>query len=87
MNPLSTQKDVAELLNCSLATVSRMVRDQRIPFILLPTTGKKKKEVRFDMDIIERWVRLHSRQPHRTKNQIQNGNSNGNSANAYCATP
>ena len=38
---------------------------------------QEKKEVRFDMEIIERWLRSHTRQRRRQKNIIHIGEQNG----------
>ena len=63
VEPLVKEKDIAMLLNCSVATVNRMVKAGTIPYIALPTSGKKNKQVRFDMEHVERWLRRQSREP------------------------
>lgn len=60
MIKLLTSKQVSELLSISLATVSRMVRSNRLPFILIGS-GKKKKTVRFVETQLNAWCARRSR--------------------------
>jgi excisionase family DNA binding protein len=62
MKPLLTCSKVCELLEISPATLSRMIRKNQIPFILL-AQGKTKKSVRFSEADLERWLERRSRGP------------------------
>ena len=55
MLPLLTSKAVCKLLDISPATLSRMVRTNRIPYVLL-STGRRKLIVRFREAELEAWV-------------------------------
>ena len=60
MKPLLNSKAVCELLSVSPATLSRMVKSGRIPYVLLGT-GRLKKTVRFKEDELEAWVQRRTR--------------------------
>jgi excisionase family DNA binding protein len=58
--PLLNSKTVCELLDISAATLSRMVRMNRIPYVLLGT-GRRKLIVRFREAELEAWVERRTR--------------------------
>ena len=60
MKPLLNSKAVCELLGISAATLSRMLRTNRIPYVLLGT-GRHKLIVRFREVDLEAWVERRSR--------------------------
>ena len=60
MKALLNSRDVCQLLLISPATLSRMVRSNRIPYVLLGK-GKVKLAVRFREDELERWIARRSR--------------------------
>jgi excisionase family DNA binding protein len=60
MKPLLNSSQVCQLLLVSPATLSRMVRANRIPFVLLGS-GKTKLSVRFREEEIEAWLSRRSR--------------------------
>jgi excisionase family DNA binding protein len=62
MKPLLDSKAVCELLGVAPATLSRMVRSKKIPYVLLGT-GKKKLTVRFRQEVLEQWLDRRSRGP------------------------
>ena len=60
MLPLLNSKAVCELLDISAATLSRMVRTNRIPYVLLGT-GRRKLIVRFREAELEAWIERRTR--------------------------
>jgi len=62
MTPLLDSKAVCGLLRVSPATLSRLVRANKIPYVLLGT-GKTKLNVRFREEEIEAWIVRRSRGP------------------------
>jgi excisionase family DNA binding protein len=60
---LLTPKQVAEMFQLSLATLSRMAGAGQIPHIILKT-GRRKKVIRFRTEEVERWL---SARTHGTK--------------------
>jgi len=60
VTPLLTSRAVCELLNISAATLSRMIKTNRIPYILM-SSGKTKNSVRFSEAELERWIERRSR--------------------------
>ena len=71
MKPLLKPKEVCQLLGgISPATLSRMVKNQEIPYVLI-RAGRRKKRVGFDEDVLERWKQSRSRGPGRSNRRIQ----------------
>jgi excisionase family DNA binding protein len=68
---LLNSKAVCELLGISAATLSRMVRTNRIPYVLLGT-GRQKLMVRFREADLEAWVERRSRGA--SGRSVSNGN-------------
>jgi excisionase family DNA binding protein len=60
IKPLLNSTTVCQVLGISPATLSRMVRANRIPFVLIGT-GKKKINVRFREEELEAWLTRRSR--------------------------
>ena len=75
---LLRQREIAEMLDVSQATISRMASAGDIPHIIL-RTGRRKKVVRFRFEDIERWIqsRAHGgpegQRPKRKAGRIGNG--------------
>ena len=75
---LLKQKDVAEMLQISLSTLSRMCASNQIPHIVLKS-GPRKKVVRFKTVDVEKWLasRTHggpeSQRPRRKGGRFGNG--------------
>ena len=55
MDKLQTAKEISALLKISEATVLRMAYSGDLPYIPL-RTGKRKKLIRFDPVIVQRWL-------------------------------
>jgi len=55
MDKLQTPKEISALLRISESTVLRMAYSGDLPYIPL-RTGKRKKIVRFDPVIVQRWL-------------------------------
>jgi len=62
IKPLLTAEQVAILLSVSRPTLSRWVRSNKIPYVLLGS-GPKKLNVRFREEEIEAWIKRRSRGP------------------------
>jgi excisionase family DNA binding protein len=62
MKPLLTNAQVCELLKISPATLTRWIRANKIPYVLLGT-GPTKLNVRFREDELEAWITRRSRGP------------------------
>jgi excisionase family DNA binding protein len=60
MKPKMTPKQIAVILQLSLATVSRMTASGLLPAILV-SVGRRKKIYRYDEDEIQRWLAERSR--------------------------
>ena len=60
MKALLTSAAVCELLTISPSTLCRMIKANRIPYILM-SSGKTKKSVRFSEAELERWIERRSR--------------------------
>ena len=71
MLPLLSSKAVCELLDISAATLSRMVRTNRIPYVLIGT-GRRKLIVRFREAELEAWIER------RTRGAFNRSRKNGN---------
>src|SRR6266545_4792479 len=80
MKPLLTNAQVCELLKISPATLTRWIRANKIPYVLLGS-GKTKLNVRFLEAEIEAWITRRSRGPGglRVASSAQ-PSSNGNAA-------
>src|SRR5204863_9811307 len=65
MKPLLNSKNVCDVLGISAATLSRMVKAKTIPFILI-SAGKRKSLVRFDEEVLQRWIASRTRGATRT---------------------
>lgn len=57
---LLTPKQVAEMFQLSLSTLSRMAGAGQIPHVVL-RTGRRKKVIRFRTEEIEAWLCTHTR--------------------------
>jgi len=55
MDKLQTPKEISALLRISESTVLRMAYSGDLPYINL-RTGKRKKIIRFDPVIVQRWL-------------------------------
>lgn len=78
MKPLLDSKKVCELLGgISAATLSRMVKAGEIPYVLI-RSGRRKKKVLFDEDVLTRWIASRSRGPGRSNRPIQMVNKMAN---------
>ena len=62
IKPLLTPTQVCLLLAISQPTLTRWVRAQKIPYVLMGT-GKTKLNVRFREEEIEAWITRRSRGP------------------------
>ena len=71
MLPLLNSNTVCELLGISAATLSRMVRTNRIPYVLIGT-GRRKLIVRFREAELEAWI------VRRTRGAFNKSRQNGN---------
>jgi hypothetical protein len=59
MNEMLKKKDVARLLKISIHTLDIWVMKKKIPFIKLGQA--KPSPVRFELPVIEAWIREHKR--------------------------
>jgi excisionase family DNA binding protein len=62
MKPMLTSVEVCELLKVSASTLSRMVKHNRIPYVLVGK-GKVKASVRFVEAHLDKWLERRSRGP------------------------
>ena len=62
MKPLLTMEQVCILLTISRPTLTRWVRANKIPYVLLGA-GETKLNVRFREEEIESWIQRRSREP------------------------
>lgn len=53
---LLNRKEMAALLGCSLRTLDRMVIEERIPYLRVPTFTGYQTRTRFDPGKIEKWI-------------------------------
>jgi excisionase family DNA binding protein len=52
---LLKQEEIAEMLDVSQATISRMCASNQIPHIILKS-GRRKRVIRFRLEEVERWL-------------------------------
>jgi len=75
--PLLTAAVVAEWLDCSLATISRMCATGDLPHIVL-RAGRRKKIVRFKPEDVEKWLVARSCTGQRESRPKRKSPPNGN---------
>lgn len=74
---LLSQKDVAEMLQVSLSTLSRMCSSGDLPHIVL-RAGKRKRVIRFRLDEIEKWLASRTHAGPESERPIRKRGRNGN---------
>jgi hypothetical protein len=59
-NRLQTAKEIGEKLKVSESTVFRMAYSGDLPYVFV-RSGKRKKVIRFDPVVIEKWLKKRTR--------------------------